>query len=548
MTGVLTGALVISSGYALMSMNRIGGELVAVAEFDIPLTKVFSEITQLQLKQSINFERALRFGEDISKEPVAAKYFKEAMEKFDGLSHKINEEIKNGEALAGEGILMVHAEEEQNEFKNIDEGLKKIQKEHEEYAEHAKHTFAMFTQGKMHDAFESAEKMEIRQEGINHEVAVLLGEIEAFTGAAANTAEHEEQAAFTNLVVIFVVSSSTGWLIAFLVIRGIIGGLKQAIYAAEKIADGNLTEEIHSTGSNEISTLLRAQGQMRDKLHAMITKMNQASTELAAASEELTTVSEESNKGIHRQQGESQQAATAMNEMTATIHEVAQNAQLTSQSANDANAEVKKGQEIVTGTIDSMQTLANVVENATTVIEEVGQESNSISTMLDVIKSIAEQTNLLALNAAIEAARAGDQGRGFAVVADEVRTLAQRTQESASEIEDMISRLQNSSKHAVDTMVSGRDQTASSVEHAAEAGVSLEAITKMVSHISEMNIQIAAATEEQSTVAEEVNRNVNVISEVAEQNAASTNQITASSEELSRMAVNLQDMISQFKV
>ena len=178
----------------------------------------------------------------------------------------------------------------------------------------------------------------------------------------------------------------------------------------------------------------------------------------------------------------------------------------------------------------------------------LAQAATKIGEVVNLISDIAEQTNLLALNAAIEAARAGEQGRGFAVVADEVRTLAQRTQDSTSEIDEMITRLQESSKNAITVMESGRSQVASSVDQATKAGESIESITNAVGHISDMNAVIANAVEQQSFVAEEVNQNITVINEVAEQNAAAVNQITASSEELSRMAVSLHDMISKFRV
>jgi len=551
MAGILTVSLAISVLYAINSMNNIGRELVAIAEEDIPLTNIITAITVHQLEQAINFERALRFGEEMRSEPVASKHFKEAVEKFESISHKVDEEIRKGEAIAEKLIEKAHTEADRKEFEHVNEVLKNIEKEHKEFAEHAEHVFVLVTQNKMHAAFQAAEKVELEEEGINHELESLLLEIEKFTAEAAKIAEHHEQAAIKMLITIGAVSMILAGLVFILVVFGVsrlTSGLSRALSSAQKIADGQLTEEVISDGDDEIGKLLAALGVMRDKLHNMITEMNQSSTELAASSEELATVSGESNQGIQKQQGEIQQAATAMNQMTAAVSEVAKNAQSTSEAANEANKESQTGQQVVKSTVESIGVLATVVDNASTVIQQVGQDSTNIGTVLDVIKSIAEQTNLLALNAAIEAARAGEQGRGFAVVADEVRTLAQRTQESTSEIEGMITRLQESSKNAIEAMESGREQAAKSVELAAKAGTSLEAINDVVGRISDMNAQIASAAEEQTSVAEEVNRNVTVISDVAEQNAAAVNQITASSEELSRMAVNLQDMISQFEV
>ena len=546
--GFLITALAISTGYGLYSMNKIGGELFAIAEEDIPLTKIVTEITVHQLEQAINFERALRYGEEIDKEPAAEKHYKEAIKHFESLSHKIDGEIKKGEAIAEEAMTLAHSDAEYSEFKHIYEVLKNVEKEHKEYAHHVEAVYALVNQHKMHDAFIAAEKIEKEEENINHELKRLLTEIEKFTAQAALDAEHHEQSAFRNLIIITVIAIALGLGMSIFIIRGIISVLTLAVNTASTIASGNLTEEVPQRGCDEVGILLVALSEMRNKLHNMITEMNHASTELAATSEELATVTEDSNKGIHQQQSEVQQAATAMNEMAATINEVAQNAQQTAESANGADQEAQQGQSVVKETVASIETLANSIENASDVIQQVGKDSDNIGTVLDVIKGIAEQTNLLALNAAIEAARAGEQGRGFAVVADEVRTLAQRTQQSTAEIEDMISRLQDSSKHAVTAMQQGSDQVHVTVEQAGKTGESLNSIGRLVGNINEMNTHIASAAEEQSSVAEELNRNFTSISNVSDQNAAAINQISASSEELSRMAISLQEMIAQFEV
>ncbi len=538
---VFVGALAVSIIYALNSMNQIGEELATISEENIPLTQVVSQITIHQLEQAINFERALRFGEKMNTETKAAAHFRKAVETFTGFSRQISEEFSSGEQIA-------HNDNEQQAFKQVVDILTRVKKEHEDYVRHAEHTIGLIKQGRLHEAFETAASIEAEEKAISHELETLQMEIGQLTETAALNAEQHEKNAFSTLSIIGVFAGLLGITVAFLVISSITRGLRDAIRVAQSVAAGNLIEEVHVEGSDEIAQLLNALSIMRNKLHQMINEMNQASTELAASAEELAAVSEDTNRTLHEQQSEVQQAATAINEMSATVQEVARSAQDTANSATHASTEAHLGQQEVGNTIDSISSLATAVEDATRVIHQVGEDSSDISTVLDVIKSIAEQTNLLALNAAIEAARAGEQGRGFAVVADEVRTLAKRTQESTKEIEEVIVRLQDSSKNAVHAMEDGRSQTEASVKQAAKAGTSLETITQAISHISDMNTQIASAAEEQSAVAEEINRNITAISDVAEQNAAASNQITASSEELSRLACNLQSHIAQFEV
>jgi len=251
---------------------------------------------------------------------------------------------------------------------------------------------------------------------------------------------------------------------------------------------------------------------------------------------------------VHQQQSEVNQVATAMNEMSATVQEVASNASHAAQAAQDASEQAGEGLKVVDHTISSINNLANAVEEASGVINQLESDTDNIGVVLEVIRGISEQTNLLALNAAIEAARAGEQGRGFAVVADEVRTLASRTQESTLEIRSMIESLQSGSTQAVEVMTKGKEQAAISVGHAQKAGESLNGITQAVSSISDMNTQIATAAEEQTAVAEEINQNIVNISQLGEQAVSGAQQTSDASEELARLSNELQMMVGQFRV
>jgi aerotaxis receptor len=255
---------------------------------------------------------------------------------------------------------------------------------------------------------------------------------------------------------------------------------------------------------------------------------------------------EQSSDGIRQQQSETDQVATAITEMAASVQEVARNAQNTADAADKADAEARAGRQVVADTGTAIGRLAAEVEKASGVIQQLETRSSEITSVLDVIRGIAEQTNLLALNAAIEAARAGEQGRGFAVVADEVRTLASRTQQSTQEIQSMIEKLQDGARSAVKVMTLSREQADSSVEQARHAAASLENITRSVSVITDMSAQIATAVEEQSAVGEEINRNVVSIRHISDANADTGAQSEQAAQNVAQLALSLQQLATQF--
>ncbi|WP_126456527.1 methyl-accepting chemotaxis protein [Sulfuriflexus mobilis] len=324
--------------------------------------------------------------------------------------------------------------------------------------------------------------------------------------------------------------------------------LNAVVSNLNKIAAGNLTDDIEVTSNDEIGQLQYAMHQTTVQLRDIIQLINIISGRLGTSSNEMVSITQTTQSSIQEQQSGIAQVATAMNEMSATVIEVARNAHSAAEAAHNADNEANNGQTVVNATISSIQQLVNEVENASDVINEVRSDSDAIGTILDVIRGIAEQTNLLALNAAIEAARAGEQGRGFAVVADEVRTLASRTQESTNEIQGMIEKLQSGIRNAVTTMEQSRERAGQTVEQASKADQSLQTITSSVSTINDMNTQIASAAEQQTGVAEEINRNVVEINHISESNAEGANQILAASENLNRLTDELNSVVHRFQI
>lgn len=334
--------------------------------------------------------------------------------------------------------------------------------------------------------------------------------------------------------------------LGLIVTRMITKPIYQSVDSASRVASGDLTHTIAAGGRDETGQLLQALSHMQGSLKGTVQQIANASFQLAAAAEELTVITDDSTRGLMRQNDEIQQAATAVNEMTAAVEEVARNAASASQVSTQTADDAIKGQHQVQQAVTAMNTMTTEISDSTQRVEALAGQIRDITKVLDVIRGIAEQTNLLALNAAIEAARAGEQGRGFAVVADEVRALAHRTQASTGEIESMITLVRNGADEAVQAMSKSQALAVSTQTLAAEAGLALERISSGVSQMNERNLVIASAAEEQAQVAREVDRNLVNIQDLSSQSASGASQTSASSQELSRLAVSFTTMVGKF--
>ncbi len=335
-------------------------------------------------------------------------------------------------------------------------------------------------------------------------------------------------------------------LIATLFTRSITRPVLSLLVSTRKIAEGDLRTQVEVSGQDELTDLQAATQAMLDSLKSTIRHISDSSTQLASAAEEMSAITRESNAGIQQQSMETDQAATAVNEMTAAVEEVARNAVSASQSTQASERSAGLGKERVEQTIHAIEKLTGTVENTRVEMAGLAQQAQDITKVLDVIRAIAEQTNLLALNAAIEAARAGEQGRGFAVVADEVRALAHRTQLSTQEIEQMIQGIQNGSSKAMLSMQQSSEDANQTLAIAHEAGSAIGHITDAISDINERNLMIATASEEQAQVARSVDQNLMSIRDLALQSSSAASQTSLASSELSSLAVGLNKLVARF--
>ncbi|UOB72960.1 MULTISPECIES: methyl-accepting chemotaxis protein [unclassified Pseudoalteromonas] len=312
--------------------------------------------------------------------------------------------------------------------------------------------------------------------------------------------------------------------------------------------EGDLTRTLNEEGNDEISKLSHSFNLFVSKMRESLVHVSQSANDVNEHAHTVDDSTKTSQSFIELQNDSSTQVAAAMEQMTHQIHDVSSNAEAAEQAANDAAHNASTGKHVVAETITAIETLSANIETVSRVTEDLANESQNIGSVLDVIRSISEQTNLLALNAAIEAARAGEHGRGFAVVADEVRTLASRTGQSTDEIQSMISKLQEGTRAAVDAVKASQTLSVSTVEQASSANNSLNEIERLVSVITEMNSQIARATEQQTQAADEVNLRINDLSQSTEQSLDNTKQLNSASDKLKQSSTELSSIVNRFKL
>ncbi|MBN3493629.1 methyl-accepting chemotaxis protein [Vibrio neptunius] len=543
-------AMMIMGGFALYQMNKIGNELTDIAEEDIPLTKMLTLVTEHQLEQAILFERALVKAIRVEQGMAQKSVFEEAKKKVHDLTVKTEKELYDVEAFIEKAIPLLHSVEAKEKFKRLLGKLKAVEKSYSKLVGEVDKTMDYGSSGDIEEMLKFSKKVEAHEDEIDKALIAILDEVQNFTLASALQAEQDEKLAIKWMTVIASVSIVLGIIMPFLITRAIRTPILNLIDRLKQVAegDGDLTIRLDDSSRDETGTVANAFNTFLGVLMGTITQINAKAEELGKSSEVAVSAMQRTLENVEKQRCDIEQVATAINQMNATTQEVANSTANASSVTDAVRKHVMEGQKEALATQEVIQELANEVTTSSGVIENLVSETNNIGQVLESIQGIAEQTNLLALNAAIEAARAGETGRGFAVVADEVRSLAQRTQEATVDIQKLVDTLQSEAKNAVSSMKKGTDTAKLCLEKSSESANTFSMAAESVNEIAGLNLQIAAAAEQQSTVAQDLDNNLTNIKSLAEETADETKSTAVASETIAKNVIDLHKNLNKFQV
>ena len=542
--------MVLMGSVAIYQMAKLGSEIFEIAEEDIPLTRMITKATEHQLEQAIYLERVF-FKGTLVKEgyPDAQSKLDKNIKKVSEYQKKVHEEVDEARDFAQQAMDKLHTDVAKAEYRRIIAGLATVSKELAQLEAMTEEVIGYASSGNIYAMIEKAETIEKFEDKIDQELIELLDNIQNFTQSSALQAEADEQFAIKLIVAQFVFALLVSISLPFLVSRSITVPVNNLLSRLREVSDGDgdLRLRLDDSSKDETGDVARAFNKFMGILNKVIKNVSSQADELGHSAETGLRVMETTLSNVESQHRETEQVAAAVEEMSTTTREIAKSTNEASEVAEVVREKVHEGQGIAQGTQEIIEKLATEVQDASQDIEGLMEETNNIGQVTDTIQGIAEQTNLLALNAAIEAARAGESGRGFAVVADEVRSLAQRTRESTVDIQGLVQRLQEQANKAVDSMQRGKESTLLCIDKGIETSRAFDEASTAVSEISDLNTQIATASEQQAIVSQDVNQTLSKITQIAEETSEGARKTTKANENIAKRLIDLHANINIFQ-
>ncbi len=543
--------VIVSLGWmALSQMKNIGKEIVDIAEIDVPLTNMLTKVSEHQLQQVISFEKGTFEASLVLLGKGKQENVQREISTSKALSVDIGKELHEAYELVESAVENAQTEFTKKKFTEFSQVLKTIEEHYITLNNEAVSIMDTIVKGGLLNIVGGIHELEKHQAEFDHELLDALHQIQAFTATSAKHAEEYEINAVYMITVGLFVSILLSIFLGSLIGRTITKPIIELKNQLEDVSngDGDLTVRLNKTGKDEIAAVSRSFDKFVEKLAVTMLQVGTSSVSLQELSKISVDLMNQNEKNIQEQGHETEMVTHAITEMSLATEEISQNTTKASGIAEQVKNSVEQGKDSAVTTQRIIGEMAEEVSKTSNDLEALAKETDNIGTVLEAIQGIAEQTNLLALNAAIEAARAGETGRGFAVVADEVRTLAQRSQEATVSIQTLIEKLQLGAKDAVASMLAGNQKTEECLKHSNETVTVFNEAFDAVNSISDLNIQIAAAVEEQSQVAKDINASVGNIQTISINTTKGTQKCSETNGSMAISIDELNESIQQFKV